>query len=53
MGFYRFINYITQDVLGSKKLKIAFFLIGSFVFVLESVAPPWGKEDYHPRWVLK
>ena len=53
MGLIRFINYITKEILESKKLMIAFFIIGSFVFIFESVAPPWEKEDYHPGWVLK
>ena len=32
---------------------IIFFVIGSFVFFLEDVAPPLEKEDYQPEWVLK
>mgnify|MGYP004219831493 CR=1 FL=1 len=53
MDFFRFLNYITKEILGSKKLMIAFFVIGSFVFFLDDVAPPLEKEDYQPGSVLK
>ena len=49
MGFYRFLNYITNEILTSKKLMIVFFLFGTLVFLLENlIGPPWTKEDYPP-----
>jgi len=54
MGFYRFLNYITNEILSSKQLMNAFLLFGTLVLLLEIIiGPPWTKEDYYPSMFRK